>query len=71
MDISNADADGLTKVSQSNEPCVIQLSHLILSNCFSNQVINPADFATLKIWDQLDNWFKSYGHKFNFLLTKS
>ena len=60
-----------TGVYHSNEPFVTQPSHLILSNCFSKQVINPADFATLKIWDQSDNWFKSYGQKVNFLLTES
>ena len=60
-----------TEISHSNEPFVIQPSHLILSNCFSKQVINPADFASLKIWDQSDNWFKSYGQKVNFLLTES
>lgn len=31
--------------------------HIISPNGFSKQVINPADFSTLKIWDQSDRWF--------------
>ena len=28
-----------------------------------NKPINPADFCTLKIWDQSDHWLKIYGQK--------
>ena len=48
--------------------------HWISKKCFcgcSKQVINPADFATLKIWVQSDHWFKSYDQKVNFQSTKS
>ena len=60
-----------TEVSHSNGPFVFQPGHLILTNSFSKEVINPADISTPKIWDQSDNWFKSYGQKVNFLLTES
>ena len=40
-----------------------QVDHLFLANSFSKQVINPADFVTLKISDPSDHWFKSYGQK--------
>ena len=52
-----------TGASLSNGPFVFQPGHLILTNSFSKEVINPADISTPKIWDQSDNWFKSYGHK--------
>ena len=61
----------ITEVSHSNGPFVFQPGHLILTNSFSKEVINPADISTPKIWDQSDNWFKSYGQKVNFLLTES
>ena len=60
-----------TEVSHSNGPFVFQVGHLILTNSFSKEVINPADISTPKIWDQSDNWFKSYGQKVNFWLTES
>ena len=59
-----------TEVSHSNGPFVFQPGHLILTNSFSKEVINPADISTSEIWDQSDNWLKSYGQKVNFLLTE-
>ena len=56
----------LTEGSHSSEPFFTQVNHLISSNLFSKQVINPADLSTLKIWDQSDHWFQSYGPKVNF-----
>ena len=50
-----------TEGSHSSEPFFTQVNHLISSNRFSKQVMNPADFPTLKIWDQSDHWLKSYG----------
>ena len=32
-------------------------------NWLSKQAENHAVFSTLKIWDQLDSWLKSYGQK--------
>ena len=45
----------LTEGSHSSEPFFTQVNHLISSNRFSKQVMNPADFPTLKIWDQSDH----------------
>ena len=44
-----------TEGSHSSEPFFTQVNHLISSNRFSKQVMNPADFPTLKIWDQSDH----------------
>ena len=52
--------------SHSSEPFFTQVNHLVSSNRISKQVMNPADFSTLKIWDKSDHWFKSYGSKVNF-----
>ena len=60
-----------TEGSHSSEPFFTQVNHLISSNRFSKQVMNPADFPTLKIWDQSDHWLRSYGWKVNIFLTKS
>ena len=45
--------------------------HLISSNNPGKQFISPVDLSTLKIWDHLDNWSKSYGQKINFLSRES
>ena len=55
-----------TEGSHSSEPFFTQVNHLVSSNRISKQVMNPADFSTLKIWDKSDHWFKSYGSKVNF-----
>ena len=48
-----------------------QVDHLFSANSFSKQVINLADFFTLKISEPSDHWLKSYGQKVNFQSTKS
>ena len=56
----------ITGDSHSSEPFFTQVNHLVSSNRISKQVMNPADFSTLKIWDKSDHWFKSYGLKVDF-----
>ena len=52
---SQLDLEVTTEGSHSSEPFFTQVNHLISSNRFSKQVMNPADFPTLKIWDQSDH----------------
>jgi len=70
-EITNTSLARTTEGSHSSEPFFTQVNHLISSNRFSKQVMNPADFPTLKIWDQSDHWLRSYGWKVNIFLTKS
>ena len=69
--IAKTESEWNTEVLLPTRPFVFQPGHLIFENCISKQAINQADFSTLKILGQSDHWFKSYGQKYNFLLTKS
>ena len=54
-DLAISPTQKYTEGSHSSEPFFTQVNHLISSNRFSKQVMNPADFPTLKIWDQSDH----------------
>ena len=61
---------GITEHSRPSGSFFTEVDHLFSTNGLSKQAMNHADFFTLKIWTQSDNFLKSYGLKVNFTLIK-